>query len=81
MSLKLEIYLPNENADFINHLESLITGIGDLVSVDYGNLSPEDDFNLENLKSFIIIKNEELPAPENFQNTDMYFIIPIKENK
>ncbi len=80
MSLKLEIFLPTETTDRIEHLDNFLIAIGDLISIDYGNDMPKDDFDLKNLKSFIIIKDEELPSPENFQDTDMYFVIPIKES-
>lgn len=77
MSLKFEIYLPKETIEDIENVQDLILGLGDLLSVDYGN-SPPEDFGLEELNSFIIITDEELPDPENFENMDMFFVIPIE---
>jgi hypothetical protein len=81
MPLKIEIFLPNESVDFVDESEDLqnfFIKVGDYLAQNYGNEDPEGEFNLADLVSFIIIKDEELPNPENFEDTDMYFIIPIE---
>ena len=81
MSLKLEIYLPNETVDNLTEkLQIYVNSLGDLTGQEYGNSEPSEDFDLSALNSFIIIKDEELPAPENFVDMDMYFVIPLGEN-
>jgi len=52
--------------------------VGDLLANKYGNEVPEDDFKLEELSSFIIIKDEVIPNAENFENEDMFLVIPIE---
>ena len=80
MALKIEIFLPKENTDDLSDkIQSTVLSIGDVLSVDFGNTQPEDQFDLDNLNSFIIIKDEELPNPENFVEEDLYFVIPIGE--
>jgi len=81
MSLKLEIYLPNEFADNLEPVENLITEIGDLLAQHYGNDILEEEFNLNKLNSFIVITDSEIPVAENFINQDMYLVIPIEEDE
>lgn len=81
MPLKIEIYLPAESVDYITDTDDLqvfITQVGDLLANKYGNEVPEDDFKLEELSSFIIIKDEVIPNAENFENEDMFLVIPIE---
>ncbi|MFI5405142.1 MAG: hypothetical protein ACHQ1D_01375 [Nitrososphaerales archaeon] len=77
MALKIEIYLPTETTDKISEVEDLVLAIGDLLSLSHGNIEP-DEFDLDILKSFIIIKDEEIPAPENFVDQDMFLLIPVE---
>lgn len=77
----LSIYLPNETVESIEFLEDFTTSIGNLVAENYGNKVPEEGFSLEDLNSFIIIKDLDLPDTENFLYEDMYFVIPLKEEK
>jgi len=77
MAIKIEIYLPEETTEMMDDTEGLILGIGDLVSVNYGN-TKIDEFNLESLKSFIIIRDEEIPPAENFVDTDAFLLIPME---
>jgi len=77
MALKLEIYLPTATVDDFELIEDLCSDIGDILGEKFGNTQPEGDFALDSLNSFIIIKDDELPAPENFPDQDMYFVIPI----
>ena len=81
MSLKLEIYLPNEFTDNLEPVENLITEIGDLLAQHYGNDILEEEFNLNKLNSFIVITDSEIPVAENFINQDMYLVIPIEGEK
>ena len=81
MSLKLEIYLPNEFTDNLEPVENLITEIGDLLAQHYGNDILEEEFNLNKLNSFIVITDSEIPVAENFINQDMYLVIPIEEDE
>jgi hypothetical protein len=78
MSLKLEIYLPTETVEELDQLQDLVLEIGNVVSQNYGNPAFEGEFDLDTLKSFIIIKDEELPLAENFVDTDMYLVIPVE---
>ena len=77
----MEIFLPEETVDRLDELESFINTVGDLLAETHGNIRPENDFDLEKLRSFIIIRDEEIPRAENFLNQDMFLIIPIKEEK
>lgn len=82
MNLKLEIYLPGKFLYQVEEFEDLVLGIGDLLAKDYGNESPDGEkFDLEDLKSFIIIKEDEIPAPENFQDEDLFLVIPLKDDE
>jgi hypothetical protein len=79
MSLKIEIYLPKKSLNDLDELESFFIDVGDIVAKDYGNKMPESFLNIENLDSFIIIKEDEIPNPENFQDEDMFLVIPVED--
>lgn len=79
MALNINIYLPKEDVDNLQSLHEFVTFIGDFVSKNFGNKMPNDEFSLEDLDSFIIIKDEKLPKLESFEDIDMFLIIPIKD--
>jgi len=81
MSLKLEIYFPKETVENLTNLESIILDIGDLLAQNYGSVQTEEKFDLEDLKSFIIIRDGNVPVPESLEQEDCYLVIPIEEEK
>lgn len=83
MALKIEIFLPKESADYIEEsadLQQYISELGDVTANRYGN-KMEEEFALDELDSFIIIRDEELPNSENFENTDMFLVVPIESEE
>lgn len=82
MSLKLEIYLPKETVYEMDSVEQLVLDVGDLLAKEYGNPAPNGQkFDLEDLKSFIVIRDDELPDPEKFQEEDLFLVIPLEGEK
>lgn len=80
MALKIEIFLPKETTDNLTEeVQETILELGNLLGTSFGNEQPEDDFDLDSLNSFIIIRDENIPNPKKFEEEDMYFVIPIGE--
>lgn len=80
MSLKFEIFFPKESIYEMESMEGIVLDIGDLLAKNFGNDAPNGEkFDLEDLKSFIVIREDELPNPEKFQEEDLFLVIPLKD--
>lgn len=77
MALRLALYLPGKRLNDVQALEQLIIDLGDRIAVDFGNDIPADEFELENLNSFIIIDESENPSSENFEDASAFLVIPV----
>lgn len=80
MALRISIYLPEASIERTSEWEDLVISLGDIVSVGFGNNLQElesQEKELEDLKSFIIINEADLPSPENFEGKVL--IIPVEE--
>lgn len=81
MPLNISIFLPKETVYEIDQLQDFFVELGDLIARDFGTGNPEEnEFNLEDLNSFFIIEEKELPDITTFEETDMYLVIPVSED-